>query len=74
MGQEPVLFARTVAENITYGLTDVSMEAVIHAATKANAHDFITVLPEGYDTSDLQLYSLSAQVSFNSSHVVLFYF
>ncbi|XP_078480378.1 ABC-type oligopeptide transporter ABCB9 [Lampetra planeri] len=51
VGQEPVLFARTVAENITYGLTDVSMEAVIHAATKANAHDFITVLPEGYETS-----------------------
>ncbi|XP_041855500.1 ATP-binding cassette sub-family B member 9 [Melanotaenia boesemani] len=51
VGQEPVLFARTVKENIAYGLTDVSMEAVVQAATKANAHEFITALPEGYDTS-----------------------
>ncbi|XP_054457027.1 ATP-binding cassette sub-family B member 9 [Anoplopoma fimbria] len=51
VGQEPVLFARTVEENITYGLTDIPMEAVVQAATKANAHDFITALPTGYDTS-----------------------
>uniref|UniRef100_A0A1A8P683 ATP-binding cassette, sub-family B (MDR/TAP), member 9 n=1 Tax=Nothobranchius pienaari TaxID=704102 RepID=A0A1A8P683_9TELE len=51
VGQEPVLFARTVKENIAYGLSDVSMEAVVQAATKANAHDFISTLPKGYDTS-----------------------
>lgn len=51
VSQEPVLFARTVEENVTYGLTDVPMEAVVQAATKANAHDFITTLPKGYDTS-----------------------
>uniref|UniRef100_A0A668SES2 ABC transporter domain-containing protein n=1 Tax=Oreochromis aureus TaxID=47969 RepID=A0A668SES2_OREAU len=51
VGQEPVLFARTVEENITYGLTDVPREAVLQAATKANAHDFITTLPKGYETS-----------------------
>uniref|UniRef100_A0A3Q2XK91 ATP-binding cassette, sub-family B (MDR/TAP), member 9 n=1 Tax=Hippocampus comes TaxID=109280 RepID=A0A3Q2XK91_HIPCM len=51
VGQEPVLFARTIEENITYGLTDVPMEAVIQAATKANAHDFIMDLPQGYQTS-----------------------
>ncbi|XP_057688792.1 ATP-binding cassette sub-family B member 9 [Corythoichthys intestinalis] len=51
VGQEPVLFARTIEENITYGLTDVSMDAVVQAATKANAHDFITALPQGYQTS-----------------------
>ncbi|XP_044054035.1 ATP-binding cassette sub-family B member 9 [Siniperca chuatsi] len=51
VGQEPVLFARTVEENITYGLTDIPMEAVKQAATKANAHDFITTLPKGYETS-----------------------
>uniref|UniRef100_A0A1A7Z9N1 ABC-type oligopeptide transporter ABCB9 n=1 Tax=Nothobranchius furzeri TaxID=105023 RepID=A0A1A7Z9N1_NOTFU len=51
VGQEPVLFARTVKENIAYGLSDVSMEAVVQAATKANAHDFISALPRGYDTS-----------------------
>lgn len=51
MGQEPVLFARTVEENITYGLSDTPMDAVMQAATKANAHDFIANLPKGYQTS-----------------------
>ncbi|XP_030271771.1 ABC-type oligopeptide transporter ABCB9 [Sparus aurata] len=51
VGQEPVLFARTVKENITYGLTDIPVEDVTQAATKANAHDFITALPKGYQTS-----------------------
>lgn len=51
IGQEPVLFARTVKENITYGLKDVPMEAVVEAAIKANAHGFITSFPEGYETS-----------------------
>ncbi|KAF7661446.1 hypothetical protein LDENG_00261710 [Lucifuga dentata] len=50
VGQEPVLFARTVEENIAYGLTDVPMEAVVQAATKANAHDFISNFPKGYET------------------------
>ncbi|KAK9523293.1 hypothetical protein VZT92_019695 [Zoarces viviparus] len=50
VGQEPVLFARTVEENITYGLTDIPMEDVVQAATKANAHDFIKALPTGYET------------------------
>ncbi|MEQ2174223.1 hypothetical protein GOODEAATRI_005644 [Goodea atripinnis] len=51
VGQEPVLFARTIKENITYGLSDISMDAVVQAASKANAHEFITSLPKGYDTS-----------------------
>lgn len=50
VGQEPVLFARSVQQNITYGLTEVPMEAVVQAATKANAHNFITGLTNGYDT------------------------
>ncbi|XP_039658996.1 ATP-binding cassette sub-family B member 9-like [Perca fluviatilis] len=51
VGQEPVLFARTVEENITYGLTDVPMETVVQAAIEANAHDFITSLSTGYGTN-----------------------
>ncbi|XP_053276299.1 ATP-binding cassette sub-family B member 9 [Pleuronectes platessa] len=51
VGQEPVLFARTVQENITYGLTDIPMQYVVQAATKANAQDFISSLPKGYETS-----------------------
>ena len=55
VGQEPVLFARTVEENITYGLTDIPMQYVVQAATKANAQDFISTLPKGYETSNDQI-------------------
>ncbi|XP_019949128.1 ABC-type oligopeptide transporter ABCB9 [Paralichthys olivaceus] len=51
VGQEPVLFARTVRENVTYGLTDIPMENVVQAVTKANAQDFISTLPKGFETS-----------------------
>ncbi|XP_053726141.1 ATP-binding cassette sub-family B member 9 [Synchiropus splendidus] len=50
VGQEPVLFARSVEENIAYGLTDVPMENVVQAATKANANEFISLLPNAYNT------------------------
>ncbi|XP_051960517.1 ATP-binding cassette sub-family B member 9 [Xyrauchen texanus] len=50
VGQEPVLFARTVQMNISYGLPEAPMEAVIKAAINANAHDFITGLSKGYDS------------------------
>ncbi|MEX2287735.1 MAG: ABC transporter ATP-binding protein [Planctomycetaceae bacterium] len=48
--QEPLLFSATVAENIRYGRLDATDEEVIEAASAANAHDFVTRLPEGYDT------------------------
>ncbi|MGH0167489.1 UNVERIFIED_CONTAM: hypothetical protein FKN15_062604 [Acipenser sinensis] len=50
VGQEPVLFARSVQENIAYGLTDCSLEEIVQASMKANAHGFITELPDGYNT------------------------
>ncbi|KAG9354891.1 hypothetical protein JZ751_001604 [Albula glossodonta] len=50
VGQEPVLFARSVMKNISYGLLDTPMEAVVQAAVKANAHDFITSFSKGYET------------------------
>ena len=40
----------TLAENIAYGKPDATREEIIRAAKAANAHDFITRLPEGYDT------------------------
>jgi ATP-binding cassette subfamily B protein/subfamily B ATP-binding cassette protein MsbA len=49
--QEPFLFSGTVIENIRYGNLEASDDAVIAAATAANAHDFIERLPDGYDTS-----------------------
>ncbi len=48
--QETNLFTGTVLENIRYGRLDASDEDCIQAAKLANAHDFITRLPDGYDT------------------------
>lgn len=50
VSQEPALFATSIRENIAYGLAEVTMEQIIEAARIANAHDFISVFPDGYDT------------------------
>ncbi|HEU5015824.1 MAG TPA: ATP-binding cassette domain-containing protein [Roseiflexaceae bacterium] len=48
--QEAILFAGTIAENITYGRENTTREEIIAAAIQANAHEFIEKLPDGYDT------------------------
>lgn len=48
--QEPILFHRTLMENIRYGRRDASDEDVIAAAKRAHCHEFISDLPNGYDT------------------------
>ena len=48
--QDTNLFTGTVMENIRYGKLDATDEECIHAAKLANAHEFITRLPQGYDT------------------------
>ena len=48
--QETFLFAGTVQENILYGKPDATKDEVVEAAKKANAHEFIMSLPNGYDT------------------------
>ncbi|CAF1373441.1 unnamed protein product [Rotaria sordida] len=50
VSQEPILFDLTIAENITYGLENVSMEDIVNAARRANIHQFIEQLPQGYKT------------------------
>ncbi|CAF2792849.1 unnamed protein product [Rotaria sp. Silwood2] len=50
VSQEPILFDLTIAENIAYGLENVPMEDIINAAIKANIHQFIEQLPQGYET------------------------
>jgi ATP-binding cassette subfamily B (MDR/TAP) protein 1 len=58
--QEPVLFSETITSNIRNGLIGSpfeheseaqQQERIIHAAKMANAHDFVSALPEGYDTN-----------------------
>eukprot|EP01132_Coremiostelium_polycephalum_P006617 gene6617-8188_t len=50
VSQEPVLFAMSIVENIRYGNDNASMEQIIEACRTANCHDFISSLPEGYNT------------------------
>ncbi|KGD89200.1 ABC transporter ATP-binding protein [Rhizobium sp. YS-1r] len=48
--QEPILFHRTLAENIAYGRPNASRREIEKAAKQANAHEFIMDLPKGYET------------------------
>ncbi|ASF39244.1 ABC transporter ATP-binding protein [Halobacillus halophilus] len=48
--QESFLFSTTIKENISYGNPDATIEDVMDAAKRAQAHDFIMEMPEGYDT------------------------
>jgi subfamily B ATP-binding cassette protein MsbA len=50
VSQDIVLFNDTVRANIAYGALDADNDAIIAAAKKAHAHDFILALPQGYDT------------------------
>lgn len=50
VNQEPALFATTILENILYGKPDATMTEVEAAASAANAHSFIALLPNGYNT------------------------
>ncbi|THU63946.1 hypothetical protein C4D60_Mb01t21220 [Musa balbisiana] len=50
VSQEPALFATSIKENILFGKEDATMDEVVAAAKAANAHNFISQLPQGYDT------------------------
>ncbi|MFN2112422.1 MAG: ABC transporter ATP-binding protein [Anaerolineales bacterium] len=50
VSQETYLFPTTIAENIAYGKVGASQQEIEEAARAANAHDFITGLPQGYQT------------------------
>lgn len=51
VSQEPVLFATSIRENILFGNEAASLKQIVAAAKMANAHDFITKLPHGYETN-----------------------
>ncbi|TIO94450.1 MAG: ATP-binding cassette domain-containing protein, partial [Mesorhizobium sp.] len=48
--QEPILFHRSLAENIAYARPGATQAEIEHAAKLASAHDFIADLPKGYGT------------------------
>lgn len=48
--QESFLFSSSIRDNISYGLPNASMERTINAAKRADAHEFIMNLPDGYET------------------------
>jgi ABC-type multidrug transport system fused ATPase/permease subunit len=48
--QEPMVLRASIAENVTLGKAGITRDDVVAAATRALAHDFISRLPEGYDT------------------------
>ena len=50
VSQEPLLFNATIRENILYGRLDASDEELLAASKAANCHEFISRLPEGYDS------------------------
>lgn len=50
VGQEPVLFSTTIAENIRYGNPNATDEQIIESAKNSGAHEFISRLSNGYDT------------------------
>jgi ATP-binding cassette subfamily B protein len=50
VGQDTFLFYGTVEENVAYGTFEAEEEAIVEAAQAAEAHEFITNLPDGYDT------------------------
>ncbi|XP_069504348.1 ATP-dependent translocase ABCB1-like [Ambystoma mexicanum] len=50
VSQEPILFGTTIAENIRYGREDVTEAEIEHAAKEANAYDFISKLPDKFNT------------------------
>ncbi|KAL3723206.1 hypothetical protein ACJRO7_035393 [Eucalyptus globulus] len=50
VSQEPTLFATSIKENILFGKENAEMKEVIEAAKASNAHNFISQLPQGYDT------------------------
>ncbi|CAF2104120.1 unnamed protein product [Rotaria magnacalcarata] len=50
VSQEPILFDLTISQNIAYPKENAPIEDIIEAATKANIHQFIEQLPQGYET------------------------
>ncbi|OAY83123.1 putative multidrug resistance protein, partial [Ananas comosus] len=70
VSQEPALFATSIKENILFGKEDATMEEIVAAAKAANAHNFISQLPQGYDTQILLLDEATSALDTESERIV----
>ena len=68
VGQEPVLFDRTVAENISLGKQGANREEIQMAAKDANAHGFVSTMPDGYGTSVGKCAIISLIPAYHNQH------
>ncbi|OMO96716.1 hypothetical protein CCACVL1_04805 [Corchorus capsularis] len=68
VSQEPALFATSIMENILFGKEDATMEEVIEAAKASNAHNFISQLPQGYDTQVMETGSHDELIENENGH------
>jgi len=70
VGQEPILFATSIIENVMMGKENATRQEAIAACTKANAHTFVLGLPDGYDTqvSCEQTWTCHATVAASNSY------
>jgi ATP-binding cassette subfamily B (MDR/TAP) protein 1 len=73
VSQEPALFATSIRENILFGKEDATEEEVVAAAKAANAHNFISQLPQGYDTQASYLFTTPLlQLAYACNCIVFF--
>lgn len=61
VSQEPSLFSTTIKENILFGKDDATMENILNASKASDAHNFISQLPQGYDTQVSTIHSSSSK-------------
>ena len=70
VSQEPALFATTIKENILFGKENATIEEIEEAAKASNAHNFISQLPQGYDTQVSSAY-LSELTHFDINIIII---
>lgn len=66
MSQEPVLFACTISDNISFGREDATHEEIVEAAKQANAHDFVT----SFEVSVVPFYVYVSESNLKSSYTI----
>ncbi|PON64632.1 ABC transporter-like [Parasponia andersonii] len=58
VSQEPLLFSTTIKENMLFGKENATMEEIVEVSRACDAHNFITQLPQGYDTQVCNIHTM----------------